>query len=142
MMQVFHFRVVVSEINRYAVDIHVASADLSHAVSISVDKVARDLWRYNKQAFRIEHSGEIAHVAVEHAERTTNARRAARADVAIAMYRRLADDNRCGCEEDLIDLLSDLRHFADAHDIRYHVCDARADDLYGDEVADESAGAA
>jgi hypothetical protein len=141
MMQVFHFRVVVSEINRYTVDIHVVSAELSHAVALRVDAVARDLWRDNKQAFRNESSGEIAHVAVEHAERKTNARRAARADVAIAMYRRLAGDNRCGSEEDLIDLLGDLRHFADARDIKYHVCDARADELYDDEVADESAGA-
>ena len=142
MMQVYHFRVVVSEINRYAVDIHVASADLSHAVALRVDAVARDLWRDNKKAFRVESTGDIAHVAVERDERITNTGRAARAETAIAMYRKLAGDMRCGPDEDLVDLLGDLRHFADAHGVRYHVCDARADDLYGDEVADESAGAA
>lgn len=55
--------------------------------------------------------------------RFTDADRARRAGAALRAYREHTGDQPCSSDEDLIDILADLRHFADLEGLNFGACD-------------------
>ncbi len=67
----------------------------------------------------------------------TNADRAARARYMLDAYRAFTLDNACAPDEDIIDALSDLRHYCDRQTLSFWDCDEIAHGHYLAELEDE-----
>mgnify|MGYP001197189958 CR=1 FL=1 len=70
----------------------------------------------------------------------TNAERARRAGQALRAYRDCTGDSGTSVDEDVIDMLCDLRHYCDRLDLDFGHCDRIAYRNYLDELTEEKAG--
>lgn len=71
----------------------------------------------------------------------TNDDRAKRAAHTLRAYRDYTGDGATSPDEDVIDLLTDLRHFCDRHDLNLGIYDRIAHAIYLAELDEEKAGA-
>ncbi len=70
----------------------------------------------------------------------TNDDRARRAAHALRAYRDYTGDGATAPDEDVIDFLTDLRHYCDRHDLALGNCDRIAHGHYLEELTEEKAG--
>lgn len=70
----------------------------------------------------------------------TNRDRARRAAYALKAYHTYTGNGACAPEEDLTDLLCDLRHYADGKCLQFHECDNRGYSLYCQECDEQRRG--
>lgn len=70
----------------------------------------------------------------------SNADRAQRVRHALVAYRAYTGDGPCSAAEDLIDLLTDAKHFADLEGLNYVACERIAYDHYHRDLHGENGG--